>query len=75
MEVFEIEWRTSAAKELRRIDRQFIPKIVEAIGRLALDSHPHGSVKLQGIADTYRIRVGDYRVVYEVDLDARKIIS
>jgi len=44
------------------------------IEALAADPVPSGSVKLVGSEALYRIRVGDYRVVYSVDREARKVI-
>ncbi|OGV71200.1 MAG: addiction module toxin RelE [Lentisphaerae bacterium RIFOXYB12_FULL_65_16] len=66
MASYRIEWRTSARKELRRLDRTVIPRIVDAVGTLATDPFPPGCRKLSGGEQTYRIRIGDYRVVYEV---------
>jgi mRNA interferase RelE/StbE len=67
MASFRLEWRASAAKELRKIDRQAIPRIVEAAAQLAHEPYPPGAKKLQGTEFIYRIRVGDYRIVYEVN--------
>ncbi len=52
-------------KELRKLPGQVIARIVQAVGRLAEDPHPPGSTKLAG-SDAYRIRVGDYRVIYTI---------
>ena len=41
-------------------------KEIAAIRALAVDPRPDGCAKMAGFRDTYRIRVGDYRVVYEV---------
>jgi mRNA interferase RelE/StbE len=43
------------------------PKIYEAIKSLEIDPRPVGVKKLEGNADLYRIRVGNYRIVYEID--------
>ncbi len=66
MDSYRIEWKASAARELKRLDRSVIPRIVRSIGRLAENPFPPGCRKLLGSKDTYRIRVGDYRVIYEV---------
>jgi mRNA interferase RelE/StbE len=66
MASFRIEFARSATKELRGIDRIWIPKILSAIESLAEDPRPSGCKKLAGAEHTYRIRIGDYRVVYEV---------
>ena len=43
-----------------------VERIVTTVELLAEEPFPHGSEKLAGAEHTYRIRVGDYRVVYEV---------
>ncbi|MCX6879720.1 MAG: type II toxin-antitoxin system RelE/ParE family toxin [Verrucomicrobia bacterium] len=66
MASFRIEFARSATKDLRGIDRQWIPVMVAAIEALANDPRPVGCKKLVGSEHTYRIRVGDYRVVYDI---------
>jgi len=39
---YRIEWKDSASKELKRLDRSVIPRIVEAVGHLAKNPFPHG---------------------------------
>ena len=65
MAIWHIEWKASAAKELRSLDRQWIPKVLAAITSLASNPFPAGVKKLQGSEHTYRLRVNDYRVIYE----------
>ena len=70
----EIEYTTSAIKSLRRMPRNTAEIIRGKIIALAAD--PHGShpnaMKLQG-RDGYRLRVGDWRVIYEID-DRRVVV-
>jgi len=66
MASFEIRWRVSTKKDLRRLPRDEVSRIVAAVENLATEPQPHGSEKLPGSDYTYRIRVGDYRVVYEL---------
>jgi mRNA interferase RelE/StbE len=66
MACYHIEVSRSAAKDLRGIAKEWIPKIVAVIEALETDARPPGSKKLVGSDHTYRIRMGDYRVVYEV---------
>ena len=66
MDSFELRWRTSTKKDLRQLPPQEIARIVEAVTALAAEPFPRGSQKLTGSDHTYRIRIGDYRVVYEV---------
>jgi len=71
MASFEIRWRSSTKKDLRRLPRDEVPRILAEVARLGEEPLPHGSEKLSGGEHTYRIRVGDYRVVYEFRRSAR----
>ena len=66
MASYSIEWKHSAAKDLRRLSRDVIQRVVQAVEQLASDPYPAGVRKLVGSEHTYRIRVGEYRVVYRV---------
>lgn len=66
MSRYAIEIKASARKELRKLDGSVRKRIVEAVADLADDPRPDGCKKLKA-RDGYRIRVGDYRVVYTVD--------
>ena len=73
MERFSIQWRNSTRKDIRSLPRQEVTRVVAAVGLLADDPLPHGSQKLSGSERTYRIRVGDYRIIYEVFSDSHVI--
>ncbi len=73
MALFSVSFKSSAEKELRKIDKVQIPKILREIQNLAEDGIPKNSRKLVGATSTYRIRIGDYRVVYSIDFQASKI--
>jgi len=60
-----IEFKRSAEKDLRRIAKEHIPRILDAVRALAENPLPEGSKKLVGSDLTFRIRIGDYRVVYQ----------
>ena len=64
---YRVELTRSAEKDLRRIDRFRVPAIYTALEQLSCDPRPPGVKKLAGAEQTYRIRVGDYRIVYEVE--------
>ncbi len=59
-----------AQKELSHISARSFERIKESILRLGEDPLPRGCKKLTG-RDGWRIRVGDYRVIYEVDNDGQ----
>jgi mRNA interferase RelE/StbE len=58
-------------KDLRPIPRETVSRIVAEVAKLADEPLPHGSEKLTGSERTYRLRIGDYRVVYELLRDAK----
>ena len=66
MSTYEIEFRPAALRELRKIDRSTQSRIQGAISLLAQDPRPPASRQLRG-RDGYRLRVGDYRIIYTVD--------
>jgi mRNA interferase RelE/StbE len=66
MECYNIEWRPSTKKDLKKISKAEVPKIIKAVENLSDQPRPPGSTKLSGSDLTYRIRVGDYRVIYEI---------
>ncbi len=66
MDIYRIEWKPSALKELSKIARQYIPHIIQTVELLAKNPCPSDVRKLQGVEHTYRVRVGEYRVVYQV---------
>lgn len=66
MASYKLEWRRSTKKDLKRISRGEILKIVAAVETLSDEPRPAGSTKLSGSEFTYRIRIGNYRVIYEI---------
>ncbi len=74
MESYRVELTRSAEKDLRRIDKSNIATIYHGVERLANDPRPHGVKKLSGADRTYRIRIGDYRVVYEIEDDVLLVL-
>ena len=66
MASYNVELTRTAEKHLRRIAKRDRKRMVEPIQGLAERPRPRGARKLQGYDDIYRIRVGQYRIVYEV---------
>jgi mRNA interferase RelE/StbE len=66
MASFRVEWKKSTKKDLRKLPPREVERITAAIGALARTPLPYGVEKLTGSEHTYRIRLGDYRVIYEV---------
>jgi len=65
---YKIFFKSSVEKDLRGIPRADLKKILSKIAKLAHNPRPHGCEKLAG-HDRYRIRQGNYRVVYSIKDD------
>ena len=72
-EPYEVRLHPDAARAFRRLHGQLRERIRVAIDALAVDPRPAGVVKLAG-RDDYRVRVGDYRIVYAVDDTERLVL-
>ncbi|MGI8425069.1 MAG: type II toxin-antitoxin system RelE family toxin [Actinomycetota bacterium] len=66
MASYRIEWKQWAQKELKKLGKGVVSRILKAVEDLAEKPHPRGGRKLMGTDYTYRIRVGEYRVVYSL---------
>lgn len=64
---YTVEFTTSAAREFRALERQMQRRISTRIDELVHEPFPPGAQKLQGKENHWRIRVGDYRVIYRVE--------
>ena len=64
---YRIEVTPRARKDLKALPRRERPRVAEQIDALKSDPRPKGCRKLKGREDFYRIRVGDYRVVYRIE--------
>jgi mRNA interferase RelE/StbE len=63
---YAIRFARSARKELERLDSELVERVFARIASLAIDPRPPGCRKLKGNSYLWRIRVGDYRVLYEI---------
>ena len=63
---YSVGFRSGVRKDLRRIPSADVARIMERIAGLAEDPRPPGAEKLS-TRDRYRIRQGDYRIVYEIE--------
>ncbi|WP_094592429.1 type II toxin-antitoxin system RelE family toxin [Vulcanococcus limneticus] len=65
---YSLTIKSSAAKELQSIsDKVTLSRLIEKIKSLAAQPRPSGSEKLAGRQNLYRVRQGNYRVIYSVD--------
>jgi mRNA interferase RelE/StbE len=71
---YTITFARSARKELQSLPIDVAERLLKKIESLTINARPAGSQKLSGAADLWRIRIGDYRVVYKID-DNRHIVD
>lgn len=73
MAEYEVFFKASAEKELLQLPSAVLARIFPKIEKLAQNPHPPGAIKLRGAQDLWRIRVGDYRVVFSRNDSQSKI--
>jgi mRNA interferase RelE/StbE len=63
---YQVQLLPTAQRELLKLPAKIRVRVADAIRSLQANPRPPGCKKLAGNADYYRIRVGDYRVLYEI---------
>lgn len=71
---YAVTFARSARRELEQIERPMALRILTKIEGLTDEPRPPGCRKLQGTSALWRLRVGDYRVVYSVN-DGRRLVD
>ena len=64
--MYQVEFLPRALRQLRKLSGSVQHRILQQADELAVDPRPRGVEKLRGKEDQYRVRVGDYRILYEV---------
>jgi len=64
--IYEVKFTKGARKMFRKLSQEVQERIQTKIDELAIEPRPNGVKKLKGEENAYRIRVGDYRVIYEI---------
>lgn len=62
----DLIFKPSFEKDLKKISKPFSQKIIDKVFELKNNPFPIQSKKLKGMNGLYRLRVGDYRVVYQI---------
>jgi mRNA interferase RelE/StbE len=63
---YQVELAPAAVRQLKKLTRDIQQRIVQRLEELAQEPRPDGVVKLEGVESLYRIRLGDYRIVYQI---------
>ena len=74
MGAYQVDFEPRAFREVRRLPQHHVGRIMDRIRGLATEPRPPGCEKLRGPDNSWRIRAGDYRVVYRVD-DAARVVT
>ena len=70
---YKVILKPSVEKDLRSLPREVVARVFKRIETLRDDPLPSHSVKLSGAEQLYRIRVGEYRVVYGLDKGSKQV--
>ncbi len=73
MDSYNIHFKPSIEKDLRPLSEALVSRVMARIEGLKSDAFPRQAIKLSGTERLYRIRVGDYRIVYEADTEAKQV--
>ncbi|MSQ60269.1 MAG: type II toxin-antitoxin system RelE/ParE family toxin [Betaproteobacteria bacterium] len=71
---YSVVFARSASKELRSLDSAVALRILKRIEALSANPRPAGVVKLEGAQDLWRLRVGEWRIVYRV-VDSQSLVD
>lgn len=71
--MYEVFLERAAERDLKRLSAENFHRIVPHIKALAEDPRPVGCQKLTGAKSDWRIRIGDYRLIYEIDKKAKAV--
>jgi len=71
---YRVEIKQSAIKELHKLQADIGKRVLDSLELLATDPRPAQSLKLVETNSSYRLRVGDYRVLYQVDDKAKMVM-
>jgi mRNA interferase RelE/StbE len=64
-----IQWRPAAHRALRKLDKPIARRLALTVGTLAANPRPSGAKVLTGMPGALHVRVGGYRIVYEIEDD------
>ena len=73
MASYRVVFKPSVEKDLRSLPAPMVVRVIGQIESLESDPFPRQSIKLAGAERLYRLRIGDYRVVYQVDTNVQQI--
>ena len=73
MAEYSINIVSSAAREIKKLEKHTIIKVLAQLDEMRLNPLPTNSKRLTGKAVYYRVRLGDYRIIYDIDMDSKLV--
>ena len=74
LESYSVQIAPAAWRQLMNLDEKMQGRVDDAIYALSSEPRPSGCKKLRGQQNTYRVRVGNFRVIYDIEDDVLKIL-
>ncbi|HDN27298.1 MAG TPA: type II toxin-antitoxin system RelE/ParE family toxin [Thioploca sp.] len=74
MTVYLVEYTPAASRQICKLKKTVQTRLKSKITMLSENPRPHGCKKLKGFENNYRLRVGDYRVIYEIHDDVLLVL-
>jgi mRNA interferase RelE/StbE len=71
---YRVEFTSAAARQVKKLPRPARDRLLASIESLSNDPRPPGSTKLVGEETAWRLRIGDYRVVYDIVDDVLTVL-
>ena len=71
---YKVEIKKSAFKDLEKLAKDIVPQIFRKIEALSENPRLSQSLKLKGTENSYRLRIGRYRIIYRIDDDEKMVV-
>jgi mRNA interferase RelE/StbE len=71
--MYQVLLRPAAQRDLKKLPKRVFARISEELGRLSDNPRPRGVKKLSGQENEWRLRTGDYRILYEIS-DSERVV-
>jgi mRNA interferase RelE/StbE len=74
MASYNVVLKPAVVKDFRSLPKPIIARALAGIERLKENPVPRGAIKLAGAEELYRLRIGDYRLIYGIDKAAGEVV-
>ncbi len=71
---YKVTFKASVDKDLTDLPKNLVARVWQRFELLKQQPFPRQALKLEGSEGLYRLRVGDYRIIYGVDVQAREVV-